>query len=56
MKTEYQLQRFNDEDIVYRFSDGACIVLNESDRRYKEYLKWLEEGNQPLPADQPSQE
>ena len=33
-------------------SDGWQIPLIEGNTDYQQYLKWLAEGNQPLPADQ----
>lgn len=37
---------------VLRLSDEAAIPFSESNTDYQEYLKWLEEGNTPLPADE----
>ena len=42
----------NQIDTVFRLSDNAFIPFSESNRDYQEYLKWLEEGNTPLPAEE----
>ena len=39
--------------IIKRLSDGAHIPNDPRNRDYKEYLKWVEEGNAPLPAPAP---
>ena len=40
------------EIAVIRTSDNAFIPFDPDNTDYQQYLKWLEAGNTPLPADE----
>jgi hypothetical protein len=43
------------ETCIKRIADNAFIPLNAPDNTdYQAYLRWLEEGNTVLPADEPN--
>lgn len=42
---------FTQPTSVTRSLDNASIPFDPANTDYQEYLKWLAEGNQPLPAD-----
>ena len=37
---------------ILRFSDNTSIPLDPDNTDYQQYLKWVAEGNEPLPADE----
>jgi hypothetical protein len=46
----YQLVK-DQPNIVRRLSDGAGIPFDPANTDYIAFLKWIEEGNVPTPAD-----
>jgi hypothetical protein len=50
----YKLQAkvFDEYRNVLRLSDNASIPMNPANTDYQEYLKWVEAGNAPEPADE----
>ena len=58
------LQALNYKNMYKITQNNNCILLIEknsfipfdsANTDYQEYLKWLSEGNEPLPADEPSE-
>lgn len=45
----YKLTKQN--NCIIRIEDNACIPMIDANTDYQAYLKWLAEGNTPLPAD-----
>jgi hypothetical protein len=44
----YQLLK----NCIRKTDDGLIIPLDIANRHYREYLDWVEEGNEPLPLDE----
>ncbi len=43
-------------NLILKVDSNSFIPKDTANTDYQEYLKWLEEGNTPLPADEPTQE
>ena len=41
---------------IKRLADNAFIPFDPANTCYQTYLKWLSDGNEPLPADEPATE
>jgi hypothetical protein len=37
---------------IQKISENVFIPISEANTDYQEYLKWVAEGNEPLPADE----
>ena len=50
----YTYKTFDNKDAAYIEKDGVRIsfLFDSANTDYQAYLKWLEEGNEPLPADE----
>jgi hypothetical protein len=50
----YKLLKIREGEIgtVLRIADSAAIPFDLDNKDYQEYLKWVAEGNEPLPADE----
>ena len=56
---KYKLGKFdelsNKPSYIYDVDTFSFIPFDPANTDYQAYLKWLEEGNQPLPADEGAQ-
>jgi len=50
LKYDYQ------KNYIIRLTDNAFIPPDPANTDYQAYLRWLEDGNTPLPADEPDPE
>ena len=44
-----------DAPCIKRIADNAFIPFDPANTDYVAYLAWVAEGNEPLPADQPTE-
>lgn len=42
------------QKFIIRLEDKAFIPIDDNNRHYKQYLEWLAQGNEPIPADETS--
>jgi hypothetical protein len=47
-----KMNSFGEVNVVIRTTDGVYIPLDLANTDYQKYLKWLAEGNTPLPAEE----
>jgi hypothetical protein len=50
------LREGQEAQCIKRLSDNAFIPFDPANTDYQAYLKWVAEGNEPLPADTPEAE
>jgi hypothetical protein len=43
---------FGEAKSIIRLADNASIPFDPANTDYQAYLAWLDEGNEPLPADE----
>jgi hypothetical protein len=48
----YKIMKTANGDCVLFVDTATSIPINPDNTDYQAYLKWLEEGNTPLPADE----
>ena len=47
------MYKLTNSNTVLRIESNSFIPFADNNSDYQAYLKWLAEGNTPLPADQP---
>jgi hypothetical protein len=48
----YKLHKYKEIQTIIRLQDMAFIPCDPANTDYQQYLKWVAEGNTPLPADE----
>ena len=51
MKMYKLFKAYNDYVTLLRTTDNTIIPMDEQNSDYQAYLKWLADGNTPLPAE-----
>jgi hypothetical protein len=52
MYKQYKNYKGEIENAIIRLSDMACVPFDPANTDYQAYLKWVEAGNTPTPADE----
>jgi len=45
------MYKLENENVIRRLTDNACIPMSEDNTDYQAFLRWCEEGNTPEQAD-----
>ena len=53
--TYQEVKDYTGKVVCIKRSDGWLLPFDPANTGYQAYLKWLEEGNTPEPADEPTQ-
>ena len=48
----YKLAKAMSQEFVIRLADNTSIPFDPDNVDYQAYLRWIAEGNEPLPADE----
>lgn len=46
------MYKLTNSNYIIRLLDNACIPMDSGNRDYRDYLRWLDDGNIATPADQ----
>jgi hypothetical protein len=51
LNCEEEMYKLIESGLILRLSDNAYIPFDPDNTDYQQYLKWIEEGNTPEPAE-----